>query len=136
MSRKYVIALDQGTTSSRAVLVDHEGRVVDGAQRPFEQLYPRPGWVEHRPQDILSSQLGVLTELLVRRGLGPDDIECIGITNQRETTLVWDRATGEPLFNAKRLVERGGARKAVRRPEARPAPGRQTLRCLGQSDCC
>ena len=100
MSKRYVIALDQGTTSSRAVLVDARGRVVDQVRRPFPQVYPQPGWVEHRPEDILSSQLGALTELLVRGGLTPGEIDGIGITNQRETTLVWDRATGRPIANA------------------------------------
>ena len=100
MTRKYVIALDQGTTSSRAMLVDARGRVVDSVQRPFPQLYPQPGWVEHNPQDILASQLGALTELLVSHNLAPSEIDSIGITNQRETTLVWDRETGEPVCNA------------------------------------
>ena len=100
MPKRYVVALDQGTTSSRAMLVDARGRVVDAVQNPFPQIYPRPGWVEHDPRDILSSQLGALTELLVARNLGPDDIDSIGITNQRETTIVWNRETGEPVMNA------------------------------------
>ena len=97
---RYVIALDQGTTSSRAVLFDHAGRPVASVQRPFPQIYPQPGWVEHDPHDILSSQLGALTELLVSEGLAPDDVDSIGITNQRETTIVWDRDTGEPIYHA------------------------------------
>ena len=97
---RYVVALDQGTTSSRAVLVDHEGQMVDVVQREFTQIYPRPGWVEHNPQEILFSQLGSLTELLQRHGLKSDDIACIGIDNQRETTIVWDPSTGEPVCNA------------------------------------
>ena len=97
---KYVIALDQGTTSSRAVLVDRLGRLVDVVQRPFQQIFPQPGWVEHNPQDILFSQLGSLTELLARRGLGAGDIQAIGIDNQRETTLIWDPTTGAPVCNA------------------------------------
>lgn len=100
MKKRYVIALDQGTTSSRAILVDECGCVVAQARRPFPQIYPQPGWVEHNPQDILSSQLGALTELLVSNNLGPADIDSIGITNQRETTIVWDRETGEPVCNA------------------------------------
>ncbi|MBQ3106902.1 MAG: glycerol kinase GlpK [Eggerthellaceae bacterium] len=100
MTQKYVIALDQGTTSSRAMLIDARGCAVDSVQRPFPQLYPQPGWVEHNPQDILASQMGALTELLMTHGLTPTDIDSIGITNQRETTLVWDRETGEPVFNA------------------------------------
>ncbi len=98
--KKYVIALDQGTTSSRAMLIDREGRVAGSVQRPFPQLYPQPGWVEHDPHDILSSQLGALTELLLTYSVSPAEIDSIGITNQRETTVVWDRATGEPIANA------------------------------------
>ena len=97
---KYVVALDQGTTSSRAMLVDANGCVVDAVQNPFPQVYPQPGWVEHDPRDILSSQLGALTELLVAHNLGAKDIDSIGITNQRETTVVWNRETGEPVMNA------------------------------------
>ena len=97
---KYVVALDQGTTSSRAMLVDANGCVVDAVQNPFPQIYPQPGWVEHDPRDILSSQLGALTELLVAHNLGAKDIDSIGITNQRETTVVWNRETGEPVMNA------------------------------------
>ena len=97
---RYVIALDQGTTSSRALLVDHDGNIVASAQRPFPQIYPHPGWVEHNSHDILSSQMGALTELFMAQNLTPSDIEAIGITNQRETTVVWDRETGEPICNA------------------------------------
>ena len=100
MRSAYVVALDQGTTSSRAMLIDAQGRAVDAVQNPFPQLYPHPGWVEHDPRDILSSQMGALTELLVSHNLGPGDIDCIGITNQRETTVVWNRETGEPVANA------------------------------------
>lgn len=100
MRKAYVIALDQGTTSSRAMLVDADGRVVDAVQNPFPQRYPQPGWVEHDPLDILSSQLGALAELTVSHGLGPADIDAIGITNQRETTVVWNRETGRPVGNA------------------------------------
>ena len=96
----YVIALDQGTTSSRAVLVDRSGAIRAITQSPFPQIFPRPGWVEHDPKDILSSQLKVLTELLASQGLSPEDIDSIGITNQRETTIVWNRHTGEPVHNA------------------------------------
>lgn len=100
MQATYVVALDQGTTSSRAMLINARGCVVDTVQHPFLQLYPRPGWVEHDPRDILSSQLGAFTELLVSNNLGPSDINSIGITNQRETTVVWNRETGEPVANA------------------------------------
>ena len=99
MPKQYVIALDQGTTSSRAVLVDHQGQMVDVVQREFAQIYPQPGWVEHNPQDILMSQIGSLTELVQRHGLTEDDVAAIGIDNQRETTIVWD-PTGNPVFNA------------------------------------
>ena len=100
MTKKYVIALDQGTTSSRAVLIDCKGRMVDVVQRLFEQIFPHPGWVEHNPQEIFFSQLGCLTELVNKHGLGADDIDSIGIDNQRETTIVWDPSTGAPVCNA------------------------------------
>lgn len=98
--KRFVIALDQGTTSSRAMLIDRAGRIVARMQREFPQIYPQPGWVEHDPADILSSQLGVLTELLLANNVDTAQVDSIGITNQRETTLVWDRETGEPLHNA------------------------------------
>lgn len=100
MSQKYVVALDAGTTSSRALLIDRAGEIRATVRRPFRQLYPHPGWAEQRPQDILSSQLGALTELLVSTGVSPDQVAGVGIANQRETTVVWDRATGEPITNA------------------------------------
>lgn len=100
MAKEYVIALDQGTTSSRAMLIDKRGCITGCMQRPFRQIYPHPGWVEHDPSDILSSQLGALTELLLASNVDTDQIDSIGITNQRETTLVWNRETGEPLYNA------------------------------------
>jgi len=92
---KHILALDQGTTSSRAILFDHAGSIVAVAQKEFPQIFPKPGWVEHDPRDIWSSQAGVAAEALTRAGVRADDIAAIGITNQRETTLVWDRATGE-----------------------------------------
>ena len=97
---EYVVALDQGTTSSRAVLVNRAGEICGMAQSAFPQHFPKPGWVEHDPKDILSSQLKVLAELLVSNGVSASQVEGIGITNQRETTVVWDRATGEPIYNA------------------------------------
>jgi len=97
---KHILALDQGTTSSRAILFDHAGSIVAVAQKEFPQIFPRPGWVEHDPRDIWSSQAGVAAEALTRARVRPEDIAAIGITNQRETTLVWDRATGEPIMNA------------------------------------
>lgn len=97
---KYIVALDQGTTSSRAVVFDEEARLVAAHNIEFQQLYPHPGWVEHRPQDILDSQVNALKLAVQKAGIDAADIAAIGITNQRETTLLWDRATGEPLCNA------------------------------------
>lgn len=97
---KYILALDQGTTSSRAIVFDRNGRVRGMAQSEFAQIYPFGGWVEHDPMDIKTSQFGVITEALVRSGIGADDIAAIGITNQRETSVVWDKQTGEPVYNA------------------------------------
>jgi len=97
---KYIMALDQGTTSSRAILFDHSGAIVSVAQKEFTQLFPQPGWVEHDPAEIWSSQIGVATEAIAKAGLEGGNIAAIGITNQRETTLVWDRATGKPVHNA------------------------------------
>ena len=98
--REHIVAFDQGTTSSRTLLINRKGEVVDVAQRPIEQHFPHPGWVEHDPQEILATQLSTFTDVLVRNGLNPHDIDSIGITNQRETTVVWDRHTGEPVCNA------------------------------------
>jgi glycerol kinase len=100
MSQKYILALDQGTTSSRAILFDHQGRAAAVAQQEFEQLYPRPGWVEHRPEDIWTSQLNAAQSVLKDADVKPDEIAAIGITNQRETTIIWNRETGEPIHNA------------------------------------
>lgn len=97
---KYILALDQGTTSSRAVIFDNRGEIVARAQQEFPQIYPRSGWVEHNPNDILSSQIGVIAEAFVRAGITGEDIVAVGITNQRETTLVWDKKTGKPICNA------------------------------------
>lgn len=97
---KYIIALDQGTTSSRALLVDANGQIVDIAQQEFTQIYPKSGWVEHNPRDIIQTQVGVLNRLIDRNHLQSVDIIGIGITNQRETTVIWDRQTGEPVYNA------------------------------------
>lgn len=97
---KYIMALDQGTTSSRCILFDHEGRICSMAQKEFTQFYPQPGWVEHNPREIWSSQLAVAAEAMANVGAEAEDICAIGITNQRETTIVWDRETGEPVYNA------------------------------------
>jgi glycerol kinase len=96
----YVLAFDQGTTSSRAILFDHGGRAAAVAQREFPQIFPKPGWVEHDPKEIWASQIAVAAEAMARARAGAGDIAAIGITNQRETTVVWDRATGEPVCNA------------------------------------
>ncbi|MFC1543715.1 FGGY family carbohydrate kinase, partial [Gemmatimonadota bacterium] len=95
-----ILALDQGTTSSRAILFDHDGAVVAVAQQEFAQNYPRPGWVEHDAAEIWSTQSGVMAEVLEQAGRGASEVAAIGITNQRETTVVWDRATGEPIAPA------------------------------------
>ncbi|MEJ2903900.1 glycerol kinase GlpK [Pedobacter panaciterrae] len=97
---KYILSLDQGTTSSRAIVFDKEGSIISIAQREFKQIYPQPGWVEHNATEIWSSQVAVATEAIIKASITPNDIAAIGITNQRETTVLWDRKTGEPLHNA------------------------------------
>ena len=98
--KQYVAALDQGTTSSRCILFDREQNIVGLSQKEFAQHYPRPGWVEHDPMEIYSSQYAVFSEVLAKTGIDPADIAGIGITNQRETTILWDRTTGRPVYNA------------------------------------
>ncbi len=98
--QKYVMALDQGTTSSRCILFDKTGKICSMAQKEFTQIYPKPGWVEHNPMEIWSSELSVATEAMAMVGAEADNISSIGITNQRETTIVWNRETGEPVCNA------------------------------------
>jgi len=100
MSKQYIISLDQGTTSSRALLVDQDGAIVHMVQQEFKQIFPKSGWVEHDPKEILESQLHVLHELVKKENVDASDIKAIGITNQRETTVVWDKNTGEPIYNA------------------------------------
>ena len=97
---KYIMALDQGTTSSRCILFDKAGNICSMAQREFEQIYPKPGWVEHNPMEIWSTQYAVMSEAMALVGAKPKDIAGIGITIQRETTIVWDKETGEPVYNA------------------------------------
>src|ERR1700754_4894784 len=97
---KYAAALDQGTTSSRCMIFDHGGQVVAVAQKEHEQIYPKPGWVEHDPLEIWQRSQEVMQEALEVAGAGADDIAGLGITNQRETAVVWDRGTGEPVMNA------------------------------------
>ncbi|MFU2133680.1 glycerol kinase [Gallibacterium genomosp. 1] len=98
--KKYIIALDQGTTSSRAVLLDHDANIVGIAQREFTQIYPKTGWVEHDPMEIWATQSSTLNEVVAKTGITSDQIAAIGITNQRETTIVWNKNTGKPVYNA------------------------------------
>ena len=98
--KKYVIALDQGTTSSRAIIFDKDQNILDISQKEFTQIYPHEGWVEHNPMEIWSSQYGVLQEVLAKSNITQEEVAAIGITNQRETTIVWDKYTGEPIYNA------------------------------------
>lgn len=100
MPAKFILALDQGTTSSRAIIFDHSGSIVTVAQKEFTQYFPYAGWVEHDPEEIWSSQFSVMAEVLAKSGIPTDQLAAIGITNQRETTIVWDRATGKPICNA------------------------------------
>lgn len=97
---KYIIALDQGTTSSRAVLFNSNGEIEGIAQQEFQQIFPNPGWVEHDPEEIWSTQLGVLQKVISENRIDHKSIAAIGITNQRETTVIWDRKTGQPIYNA------------------------------------
>ena len=98
--KKFVLALDSGTTSNRAILFDHSGQVVNTSQLEFKQIFPQPGWVEHNPEEIWSTQKFVVKDVLKKQGVAAGDIAAIGITNQRETTLVWDKSTGTPIHNA------------------------------------
>jgi len=97
---KYILSLDQGTTSSRAILFDHEQNIVAVEQKEFTQIYPREGWVEHDPMEIYSTQYSVMTDILNKTNIKAEDIAAIGITNQRETTILWEKATGKPIYNA------------------------------------
>src|ERR1700721_4324273 len=96
----YILSLDQGTTSSRSILFGKDGTIVAHGQREFKQIYPQGGWVEHDPFDILTSQMSSVVETRGRAGIRPRDLAAVGITNQRETTIVWDRETGKPVYNA------------------------------------
>jgi len=99
MIKKYIIALDQGTTSSRAVVFNQQGKIVGIKSAPFKQIYPKPGWIEHDPEEILETQMGVLRGVLKDNNIPPEEVHCIGITNQRETIIVWDKNTGKPIYN-------------------------------------
>lgn len=96
--QKYIVALDQGTTSSRAVVLDHDANIVSVSQREFTQIYPQAGWVEHDPLEIYATQSSTLVEALGKAGIRSDEIAGIGITNQRETTVVWNKETGKPFI--------------------------------------
>jgi glycerol kinase len=98
--KDYILALDQGTTSSRAIIFNHKAEIIATAQKEIQQIFPKPGWVEHNPDEIWSSQAGVAAEVIAKSGFTGNDIKAIGITNQRETTIVWDRETGSPIYNA------------------------------------
>lgn len=100
MEKKYIMSLDQGTTSSRAILFDKEGNIVSSSQKEFTQYYPKPGWVEHNAMEIWGSQSGVMREVIETNSIRPEEVAAIGITNQRETTVVWDKHTGKPVYNA------------------------------------
>ena len=125
----YILALDQGTTSSRAILFDEAGTIAATAQHEFEQFYPQAGWVEHDPTEILTSQLSCAVEALGKIGARPRDVAAIGITNQRETVIVWERATGKPIHpaivwqdrrTAARCSDAGGRAELGRRFRRRP----------------
>ena len=100
MKMKYILALDQGTTSSRAILFDESSNIVAVAQKEFTQIFPQPGWVEHNPEEIWQTQLETAKEVIVKANILPSNIAAIGITNQRETTVIWDKETGKPIYNA------------------------------------
>lgn len=100
MEKKYILSLDQGTTSSRAIIFDHDGQILKVAQKEFKQIYPKAGWVEHDPMEIWGTQSGVAREVIETMGISPNEVAAIGITNQRETTVVWDKNTGRPVYNA------------------------------------
>ena len=97
---KFILAIDQGTTSCRALIIDHQGQIIGTAQREFTQIFPKPGWVEHDPLEILDTQLAMIHQVIDQSNINPNQIAAIGITNQRETTVLWDRETGQPVYNA------------------------------------
>ena len=121
----FILALDQGTTSSRAIVFDEEGRPRASAQREFRQIFPQPGWVEHDPQEIWISQRDTAREAIEQAGIEPEQIRAVGIANQRETTVLWDRQTGEPLYNAIVWQDR---RTAAHCSELRSSGAEETVR--------
>ena len=98
--KKYILSLDEGTTSARAILFDKKGKIVSSAQHEFTQIYPKPGFVEHDPFEIYSAQYSALTEAIAQIDARAEEIAAVGITNQRETTVVWEKSTGKPIYNA------------------------------------
>jgi len=100
MEKKYILALDEGTTSARSILFDGKMNIIAVAQNEIPQIFPKPGWVEQDPLEIYASQYASMTECVARSGISPDEIAAVGITNQRETTIVWEKATGRPVYNA------------------------------------
>ena len=100
MADKYILAIDEGTTSTRAIIYDHQGRQVASAAREFPQYFPEPGWVEHKAEEIWNAVQITVSTALINSAIRPDQIAGIGITNQRETTVIWDKATGRPIYNA------------------------------------
>lgn len=100
MVKKYILALDQGTTSSRAIIFDREGKIIRQCNKEFSQIFPQPGWVEHDPEEIWQTQLEVAQNVIEEAGIAVTEIAAVGITNQRETTVVWDKNTGKPVYNA------------------------------------
>ena len=132
---KYAAAIDQGTTSTRCMIFDHGGNVVSVAQKEHEQIYPKPGWVEHDPMEIWARTQEVVDEAMEAAGASADDVAGVGITNQRETTVVWDRNTGEPIYNAlvwQDTQDRQAGRRVLqgRRPGPLPGEGRAPARDL------
>ena len=98
--KKYILAIDEGTTSARSILFDKKGNIVGVAQKEFTQIYPKPGYVEQNPMEIYAGQYATMTEVVLSSGINPDEIAAIGITNQRETTVCWEKSTGKPIYNA------------------------------------
>src|SRR5688572_19537845 len=98
--KKYILVLDQGTTSSRSIIFDFNGNIISQSNKEFNQMYPKPGWVEHDPEEIIDSQLYTINRVIKLGNINPEDIAAIGITNQRETTVIWDKNTGKPLHHA------------------------------------
>jgi len=131
MSNKLILALDQGTTSSRSILFDESGQIVSSRQKEFEQIYPKPGWVEHRPMDIWETQLE--TAKVVIRKNQKSEIAGIGITNQRETTVVWDRETGIPIYNAIVWQDRRTCNRCLFFGDKTPMDFAESKRCHGES---